>query len=106
MRVYTCNTCSRIHVEAENVLLHFSTREKLSQYLNYLDSIDVVYFSAINRKKGLSKEIFLQHDKSVTLAFTVLEFEELKQTIREYLTGTTAKKTQFISFDKLLVNLN
>jgi hypothetical protein len=90
MRVYSCDSCSRIHIEAGNVLLHFTTQKKLSQYLDYLDTIDVVYFSAINRRKGLPKDIFLQHDNVVTLAFTVLEFENLKQTIREYFMGITA----------------
>jgi hypothetical protein len=86
MRIFKCKTCSKIHLEAGNVLIHFPSPERLRKFLNYLESIDPAYYAAINRKKGLAKEIFLPvGDLSVNMAFTVAEFEELKQTIGDYL---------------------
>lgn len=88
MRIYTCKTCSKIHVEIGNTIIHFASPEKLNAYLDYLKSIDVDYYAGINRGKGLSKEIFLQVTNSVNLAFTRAEFEQLKQTVLDYLAGT------------------
>lgn len=90
MHIYTCSTCSKIHVEIGNTIIHFATPEKLKTYLVYLESIDVKYYSEINRKRGLSKEIFLQITNESSLAFTVSEFEHFKQVIFDYLTGTEA----------------
>jgi hypothetical protein len=86
MRVFKCNTCSKIHVEAGNVLFHFPSPERLKKFLNYLESIDADYYSALNRSKGLAKDIYLPvGDMSVNMAFSVAEFEELKQAVRDYL---------------------
>jgi hypothetical protein len=88
IRIYICQTCSKIHVEIGNTIIHFASPEKLKTYLIYLDSIDVDHYSEINRKKRLSKDIFLQITNDNFLAFTVAEFEQLKQVIFDYLTGT------------------
>lgn len=86
MRIFKCNTCSKIHLEAGNVLIHFPTPERLEKFLNYLDAIDPSHYAAINRKKGMAKDIFLPvGDLSVNMAFSVAEFEELKQLVRDYL---------------------
>ncbi|MDR2121009.1 MAG: hypothetical protein LBP64_09100 [Tannerella sp.] len=85
MRIFKCKSCTKIHVEAGNVLIHFPSPERLKKFLNYLESIDVDYYSALNRNKGLAKDIFLPvGDMSVNMAFSVEEFEELKQAIRDY----------------------
>ncbi|MDR2138035.1 MAG: hypothetical protein LBP50_00550 [Tannerella sp.] len=82
MRIFKCKTCSKIHLEAGNVLIHFPSPERLRRFLNYLESIDPFHYAAVNRKKGLAKEIFLPvGDTSVQMAFTVAEFEELKRTV-------------------------
>jgi hypothetical protein len=89
MRIFTCNKCSRIHLEIGNVQIHFDTLEKLKHYSEYLEAIDVAYYAAINRSKGLSKEIISSFGNcnSIHLAFTTHEFEQLKATIRSYLLG-------------------
>ncbi|MDR1683613.1 MAG: hypothetical protein LBS25_09580 [Candidatus Symbiothrix sp.] len=74
-----------------------------------LDSIDVVYFAAINRAKGLEKVIILPLDNngSVHLGFTVREFEDLKAIIRNYLSGEKRQEDRFIGLDKFnVVSLN
>jgi hypothetical protein len=87
IRIFTCNHCSRIHLEIGNTQIHFNSRKHLQKYLNNLDSIDTAHFSAINRAKGLKKVIILPLDSSGTahLGFTLEEFESLKADIRRYL---------------------
>ncbi|MDR2385889.1 MAG: hypothetical protein LBD80_09590 [Tannerella sp.] len=87
MRIFKCNTCSKIHLEAGNLLIHFPSVDRLKKFLDHLESIDVAYYAAINRKKGLEKDIFLPVDNStVNMAFSVSEFNELKEMIQDYLT--------------------
>jgi hypothetical protein len=106
MRIFTCKACSKIHVETGNVLLHFSTPEKLKAYLDYLESIDVSYYETINGKKGLKKVIILPvvGDSSVNLAFTVQEFEAVKEMIRDYLTCKT--QNTFVMYTELPQSLS
>jgi hypothetical protein len=107
MKIYTCRSCSKIHIETGNTVLNFLNPEKLGQYLAYLDSIDATYYSAINRDKGFKKDIFLQVGDFVNLVFTLSEFEELKQTIRNYLSGITVQEHSFVKYNEFKpVNLN
>ena len=86
MRIFTCKSCSRIHLEIGYTQIHFKALPDLKKYLKTLDSIDVAYYDAINRKKGLKKVIILPLDASgnIHLGFTLQEFEELKTVIRNY----------------------
>ncbi|MDR1672444.1 MAG: hypothetical protein LBS09_03120 [Bacteroidales bacterium] len=107
MRVFTCKACAKIHVEAGNVLFHFSTPEKLEIYLEYLESIDVSYYATVNRKKGLKKVIILpMGDLPVNLAFTEQEFELLKEIIQNYLATDRSKKAFVTSEELQQLNLN
>jgi|LSPZ01.1.fsa_nt_gi ribosome recycling factor len=87
MRIFTCKTCTKVHLEIENFQIHFDTVRHLKKYLKYLDSIDADYYAAINRKKGLNKVIVisLTQNNSMHLGFTESEFKTLKETIRNYL---------------------
>ena len=87
MRIFTCNSCTRIHLEIGNTQIHFNSPDHLRKYLKNLDSIDVVYYEAVNRKKGQEKVIILPMDTfgNIHLGFTMIEFEELKAIIRNYL---------------------
>lgn len=88
MRVFKCSACSKIHVEAGNVLIHFPSPERLKKFLDYIESIDADYYAALNRSKGLARDIYLPvGDMSVNMAFSVAEFEELKRAVRDYLAG-------------------
>jgi hypothetical protein len=87
MRIYTCKTCAKIHVEIGNTIIHFASPAKLNAYLDYLNAIDAEYYASLNRGKGLTKDIFLQLTHSVNLAFTLEEFEQLKRTVFDYLAG-------------------
>jgi hypothetical protein len=86
-RLFTCKSCSRIHLEIGNTQIHFSSPRHLEKYLKNLDSIDTAYYETVNRRKGLKKVIILPLDVSgnVHLGFTCPEFEELKTAIRNYL---------------------
>jgi len=109
MRIYTCNKCSKIHLEIGNTHIHFTTMDRLKVYLGYLDSIDVAYYSAINRSKGLTKEIILPlgEQVSINLAFTTQEFEALKETIRCYLCGNLSVQESFLGTKEFYpLNLN
>jgi hypothetical protein len=101
MRIFTCNSCSRIHLEIGNTQIHFTSVQELKKYWVYLDAIDVAYYAAINRNKGLTKVIIipLGNCSSVHLGFTVPEFEELKEVICNYLSG---KQKQIHSFANLI----
>jgi hypothetical protein len=86
MRIFRCKACSKIHVEVGNLLIHFPTLKRLKVFLDYLESIDPVHYKAINGSRGLSHDIYLPvGDTSVNMAFSVGEFEELKQTVRCFL---------------------
>lgn len=88
IRIYKCKVCEKIHLEAGNALIHFPTRERLKQYLDYLETIDAPYYASLNRRKGLSKDVFLPVDGStVNIAFSLEEFETMKMVIRNYLSG-------------------
>jgi hypothetical protein len=74
-----------------------------------LDSIDAACYAAINRNKGLSKEIILPLGEciAVNLAFTLQEFETLKKIIRNYLSGKPEIRPVFVTSDEFQVlNLN
>jgi hypothetical protein len=96
MRVFKCRHCSRIHLEAGHTQIHFASTRELTKYLEFLDSIDVAYYAAINRKKGLSKVIILplDNDNTAHMGFTTQEFETLKEVIRSYL----FKKQELLNF--------
>jgi histidinol phosphatase-like enzyme len=87
MRIFKCNSCSRIHLEIANTQIHFSSLTDLELYLKTLDSIDTAYYAAVNRKKGLTKVIILplNNTGNIQMGFTEQEFEELKSIIRDYL---------------------
>jgi hypothetical protein len=109
MRVFTCSKCSRIHLEIGNIQIHFESIEKLKRYSGYLDSIDVAYYAAINRSKGLLREIILPLDvcNSIHLTFTTQEFETLKGVIHDYLMETKKVPGLFIKSNKFqMVNPN
>ncbi|MDR0547071.1 MAG: hypothetical protein LBG77_05755 [Dysgonamonadaceae bacterium] len=81
----------------------------MQKYLNNLDSIDAVYYAAVNRKKGLSKVIIipLNNAGTVHLGFTLREFEELKTMIRNYLTNDPKVfriNTKSYDFQALILN--
>ncbi|MDR1603118.1 MAG: hypothetical protein LBS42_11935 [Tannerella sp.] len=97
MRVFKCSACSKIHVEAGNVLIHFPSPERLRKFLDYLESIDADHYAALNRSRGLEKDIYLPAGDrlSVNMAFSVAEFEELKRAVRNYLAGYEPDKLSF-----------
>ena len=103
MKVYKCNCCSKIHLEAGNVLINFPSIEYLKIYSDFLESIDVAYYAAINKNRTTSKAIVIPlGDKvSVNMGFTVSEFELLKRTIRDFLSGGTSLRESFVKFDEL-----
>jgi hypothetical protein len=81
----------------------------LQVYFDYLNSIDVAYYAAINRSKGLTKEIILPLGDhiSVNLAFTVQEFDALKEMIRRYLSGNLPARKSFVGTKEFYpLNLN
>jgi hypothetical protein len=109
MRIFTCNSCSKIHLEVENTQIHFASAKQLKLYLDYLVSIDVDYYAAINRKKGLSKVIIIPLNEcaSVHLGFTVDEFEALKKLISNYLSNNSNRTNSFVSLKEFqMMNLN
>ena len=86
MRIFTCNSCTKIHIETGNILLHFASTEKLTQYLHELDNIDAEYYAVLNSGKAFSKDIFLQvPNTNLNLGFTIEEFTVFRESIREYL---------------------
>lgn len=87
IRIFTCNSCSRIHLVIGNTQIHFNSLQYLKKYLENLDSIDTAYYAAINRKKGLAKVIIipLTDNGMAHLGFTEQEFETLKETVRNYI---------------------
>lgn len=76
-----------VHIEVGNVLIHFTGKQKLAEYLKELDSIDVEYYAMLNRGKQFSKDIFLPvtTGTGVNLSFTVDEFYNFKSMIGNYL---------------------
>ena len=108
MRIFTCNSCSRIHLEIGNTQIHFNSRHHLEKYLKNLDSIDAIYYEAVNRKKGLTKVIILPLDTSgaVHIGFTKQEFNELKAIIRNYLSEGRKCSVQYIVNMKELKAIN
>lgn len=86
MRIFTCNHCSRIHLEIDHTQIHFPTLRHLKQYLKTLDSVDAAHYAALNRQKGLTRVIILPlaDNGTVHMGFTESEFEDLKDMIRRY----------------------
>ena len=103
MKVYKCNCCSKIHLEAGNVLIHFPSIQQLKILLDYLESIDVAFYAAINKNRLTSKSIIipLGDTACINMAFTVSEFETLKRTIRDYLSGGTSPGETFVKCKEL-----
>jgi hypothetical protein len=102
IRIYKCKACEKIHLEAGNVLIHFPTRERLRHYLNYLETVDAPYYASLNRKKSLTKDVFLPVDGStVNIAFSLEEFETMKRVIRNYLSGGGKCPFQHCDLSKL-----
>ncbi|MDR0768660.1 MAG: hypothetical protein LBE71_01960 [Dysgonamonadaceae bacterium] len=109
MRIFTCKSCSRIHLEIGNTQIHFNSLHCLQNYLETLDSIDVAYFATVNRAKGLTRVIILPLDTSgiAHIGFTLPEFEDLKAMIRNYLSRKKMITSKFIGLDKFsAVSLN
>jgi hypothetical protein len=103
IRIYKCKTCEKIHLETGNVLIHFPTLQRLRQYLDYLETIDARHYAALNRDKGFSKDVFLPIEGStVNIAFSLEEFEAVKNEIRNYLSedeGCSCKCGDIIAYN-------
>ena len=76
-----------VHIEIGNVLIHFTSTQKLTEYLNELDTIDVEYYAMLNKGKQFNKDIFLPVavGMGVNLSFTVEEFYYFKSMILNYI---------------------
>jgi hypothetical protein len=86
IRIYKWKACEKLHLEAGNALIHFPSLQRLRQYLDYLETIDAPHYAGLNRRKGLSKDVFLPVEGStVNIAFSFEEFETMKNVIRNYL---------------------
>jgi hypothetical protein len=107
MRVFKCSACSKIHVEAGNVMVHFPTLERLTEFLAYLEAIDPYYYREANSSKGLAHDIYLPiGDTSASMAFSVDEFEELKLAIRRFMDKEKFRKPMRISMNRFLVHVS
>ncbi|MDR1055461.1 MAG: hypothetical protein LBL90_06475 [Prevotellaceae bacterium] len=107
MRIFTCNNCTRIHIEAGNILFHFANKEKLAKYLNELDVIDAEYYTALNADKAFCKDIFLPvADTNINLGFSLNEFKEFRERIRNYLNLKNHMPITFIRANKMDICLN
>ncbi|MDR1343071.1 MAG: hypothetical protein LBK18_07460 [Prevotellaceae bacterium] len=105
MRIFKCSACSKIHVEAGNVMMHFPTLKRLKGFSDYLESIDPHYYKAANSGKGLAHDVYLPvGDASVSMAFSVGEFEELKQAIRRFLAEENVNPFLRINLSGFLVH--
>jgi hypothetical protein len=72
-------------VEAGNVMMHFPSLNRLKVFLDYLESIDPYHYKALNSEKGLARDVYLPvGETSVNMAFSVDEFEELRQMVRRF----------------------
>ena len=105
MRIFTCKSCSKIHLEIGHTQIHFRSLPDLKKYLKTLDAIDTAYYAAVNRKKGLTKVIILPLDASGTahVGFTAPEFEEFKTTIRDYLSNEGKSSTRYDDSSELRI---
>ena len=109
MKVYKCNCCSKIHLEAGNILIHFQSIEQLKICSDYIESIDIALYAAINKNRLTSKSIIipLGDTACINMAFTVSEFEIFKKTIHNYLSGGTSTSKSFVKRKELeALNLN
>ena len=103
MRIYKCNYCSKIHIEAGNVIINFLKIQQLKLYSDYLESIDVAFYTALNKDRRTTKDIIipLGDEGAVNVVFTVCEFELLKRTIRDYLSGQKTPCESFVKCNEL-----
>jgi hypothetical protein len=94
-------------VEAGNVMMHFPTLVRLKGFSDYLESIDPHYYKAVNSSKGLTHDVYLPvGDTSVSMAFSVDEFEALKQTVRRFLHKEKINPFMWISVNGTSVNIS
>lgn len=94
MRIFRCSACSKIYIETDNIQIYFPTAERLNRFADYLESIDADYYATLNHNKGLKKDIYLPvGDTAVSMAFSISEFAELKQIIRNYLVAEQSIKS-------------
>jgi hypothetical protein len=92
-------------VEAGNLLIHFSSLKRLAVFLDYLESIDPYHYKALNGNRGVSRDIYLPvGDTSVNMAFSVDEFEELKQTLHHFLEEENAFPLLATALNTVFVN--
>ena len=84
-------------------MIHFPSIQHLKIYSDYLESIDVAFYAAINKNRLTSKAIIIPlGDKvCVNMGFTVSEFELLRRTIRDFLSGGTSLRESFVKFKEL-----
>jgi phage FluMu protein Com len=100
IRVFKCNSCSKIHLEIGNTQLNFPSCKHLQTYLEGLDTVDATYYAALNKSKGLSKVIIFPLNAAETahIGFTEKEFEELKTVIRNYLSDNRKQAHKYVKF--------
>jgi Rad3-related DNA helicase len=93
-------------VEAGNLLVHFPSLKRLKAFLDYLEAIDPVSYKTINNSRGLSHDIYLPvGDTSVNMAFSIGEFEELKQTVRRFLEKENALPPPATALNTVFINI-
>ncbi|MDR0538123.1 MAG: hypothetical protein LBH04_08830 [Tannerellaceae bacterium] len=103
-RIFKCKNCDKIHLESGNILLHFVSPERLRKYLVYLDGINAEYYARLNRMKGVAKDVFLPVEGTVaSIAFSLEEFEEFKNAIRNYISGDCKRPGGHVELNKFLV---
>jgi hypothetical protein len=92
-------------VEVGNLLIHFPSLKRLKVFWDYLETIDPARYKVINNSRGLSHDIYLPvGDTSVNMAFSVDEFEELKQTVRRFLEEENAFPPPAATLNTVFVN--
>jgi hypothetical protein len=91
-------------LEAGNILIHFTEIKHLKVFLDYLESIDTCHYKAANSGKGLAHDIYLPvGNTSVNMAFSVDEFEELRQTVRRFWEKESGSPPQKAGFNAVFL---
>jgi hypothetical protein len=66
-------------------MMHFPSLQRLKVFLDYIESIDPCHYKALNSGKGLARDVYLPIGETfVNMAFSVDEFEELRQMMRRF----------------------
>jgi flagella basal body P-ring formation protein FlgA len=94
-QLFICDDCKQIHLEFNGIRLDFPKFNLLMTFYDYLDSMDVNEIEKRNEFTQFRRKVTVIFPKTkIKILLSRVEFEELKQLLRSFISGYIKNKVK------------